>query len=79
MIQEDVRRKVNLYLILIFTPSGYLLAKSQASDLPNILLIVADDMGYSDFTPFGGEIGTPNLDKLAKRGISLSNFYSSPL
>ena len=36
---------------------------------PNILLIVADDMGYSDLGAFGGEISTPNPDSLAKQGI----------
>lgn len=43
---------------------------------PNILLIVADDLGYSDIGPFGGEISTPNLDQLAAGGIKLSNFYA---
>ena len=36
---------------------------------PNILLIVADDMGYSDIGPFGGEIATPALDSLAEQGL----------
>lgn len=44
---------------------------------PNILLIMADDLGYSDIGPFGGEISTPNLDKLAAGGIKLSNFYAA--
>ncbi len=44
---------------------------------PNILLIIADDLGYSDIGPFGGEISTPNLDKLAADGIKLSNFYAA--
>jgi arylsulfatase len=35
---------------------------------PNILVIVADDMGYSDIGSFGGEIQTPNLDRLALEG-----------
>ena len=35
---------------------------------PNVLLIVADDLGYSDIGPFGGEIATPALDNLAKEG-----------
>ena len=43
---------------------------------PNILLIVADDLGYSDIGAFGSEILTPNLDELATRGMSLTNFYS---
>ena len=45
---------------------------------PNILLIVADDLGYSDIGAFGGEIATPNLDALAKKGSQLVNFYVSP-
>ena len=45
---------------------------------PNILLIVADDLGYSDIGAFGSEILTPNLDELATRGMSLTNFYSGP-
>lgn len=45
---------------------------------PNFLFIVADDMGYSDFTPFGGEINTPNLDALAQEGVRISNFYTAP-
>ena len=42
---------------------------------PNILLIVADDLGYSDLGVFGSEINTPNLDALAKEGIQLTNFH----
>ncbi|MDA0235998.1 MAG: arylsulfatase, partial [Proteobacteria bacterium] len=45
---------------------------------PNILLIVADDMGYSDVGAFGGEIETPNIDALAQRGLSATNFYVAP-
>jgi len=44
---------------------------------PNILLIVADDLGYSDLGCFGGEIETPNLDALASNGVRLSQFYST--
>ena len=45
---------------------------------PNILLIVADDMGYSDIGAFGGEIATPALDQLAQEGLRLSNFHVLP-
>lgn len=45
---------------------------------PNIVLIVADDLGYSDIGAFGGEIETPNLDALIASGIQLTNFYASP-
>jgi arylsulfatase len=45
---------------------------------PNILLIVADDLGYSDIGAFGGEIATPTLDALAAEGLRLSNFHVLP-
>ncbi len=49
-----------------------------AKQPPNILLIVADDMGYSDIGAFGSEIATPNLDALANEGRVLTSFYSAP-
>jgi arylsulfatase len=45
---------------------------------PNILLIVADDLGFSDIGAFGGEIHTPNLDALANAGIRFTDFHSAP-
>jgi len=51
---------------------------SPTSSKPNILLIVADDMGYSDIGAFGGEIKTPNLDALAARGMRATNYYVGP-
>ena len=45
---------------------------------PNILIIVADDLGYSDLGCFGSEIKTPNLDSLASQGYLLSQFYATP-
>jgi len=44
---------------------------------PNIVLILADDMGYSDIGCYGGEIDTPNLNKLAKNGIRFTQFYNT--
>jgi arylsulfatase len=44
---------------------------------PDILLIVVDDMGYSDIGPFGGEVRTPALDSLAKSGIRFTDFHTS--
>lgn len=48
---------------------------AQAAGRPNILLILADDMGYSDISPYGGEIFTPNIARLADQGMTLSNFH----
>ena len=44
---------------------------------PNILLIVADDLGYSDLGCYGGEIATPNLDALAGSGVRFTQFYNT--
>jgi len=43
---------------------------------PNIVLILADDIGYSDIGCFGSEISTPNIDRLAKNGVALTQFYN---
>jgi arylsulfatase A-like enzyme len=48
-------------------------------DMPNILLIVADDMGWSDLGCFGGEIDTPNLDRLAAQGVRFTEYHVNPM
>ena len=48
-----------------------------AADRPNILIILTDDMGFSDLGSFGGEIDTPNLDSLAKGGLRFTEFYNT--
>lgn len=53
-------------------------AADEARRRPNILLIVADDLGYSDLGSFGGEIATPNLDALAARGLRATEFHVAP-
>ena len=45
---------------------------------PNILLIVADDLGYADLGSFGSDIQTPNLDALAETGVRFSQFHTAP-
>lgn len=45
---------------------------------PNILIILADDLGYSDLGCYGGEIHTPNIDRIASEGTRYRNFYASP-
>lgn len=52
-------------------------AAAFAAERPNILLIVADDMGYSDAGCYGGEIATPNLDRLAAGGLRFTQFYNT--
>ena len=47
------------------------------SERPNIVLIVADDLGFSDLGCYGGEIETPNLDRLAGNGLRFTQFYTN--
>lgn len=51
----------------------------KADNRPNIILIMVDDMGYSDLGIYGSEINTPNLDKLAKEGLRLREFYNNSI
>ena len=49
----------------------------RSSASPNIILIMSDDMGYSDIGCYGGEIQTPVLDKLAANGLRFTQFYNT--
>ncbi|MBL4559355.1 MAG: arylsulfatase [Labilibaculum sp.] len=51
--------------------------KVESKQRPNILLILADDMGYSDLGCYGSEIKTPNLDRLADNGVRMTQFYNA--
>jgi arylsulfatase len=53
-------------------------ALRRSPERPNILLIIADDLGYSDIGAFGGEIHTPNLDALATQGRLLTDHHTAP-
>lgn len=52
-------------------------ANESSPDRPNIVLIMADDMGFSDIGCYGGEIHTPNLDRLAEGGLRFTQFYNT--
>ncbi len=67
------RRVFSWFLTLAATAS---LAVAQ-NDRPNILLFLADDLGYSDLGSFGGEIDTPHLNRLAAGGLRLTDVYSA--
>lgn len=64
-------------LPILFCPLQQIHAEKIKSDKPNIVLIMADDMGYSDLGFMGSGIATPNLDKLAKQGVVFSQFYNT--
>ena len=46
--------------------------------MTNVVIFLADDLGYSDIGCYGGEIKTPNIDSLAARGVRMSNFHNTP-
>ncbi len=54
-------------------------AAETASKRPNIVLILVDDMGFSDISCFGGSIPTPNIDAIAAEGMRFTNFYAQPV
>src|SRR6478672_7240874 len=62
--------RVYLALALLATPAV-------AADKPNVVIILSDDMGFSDLGCYGGEIRTPNLDALAAGGLRFTQFYNT--
>jgi arylsulfatase A-like enzyme len=50
---------------------------SRINPRPNFLIIVADDLGYSDTGPFGSEISTPHRERIAQSGVRLTNFHTA--
>ncbi len=73
-------KRITILSVIVFV--GFFFGSSpllaQEKTRPNILLIVVDDMGFSDISPFGGEIRTPNLDSLAKEGMIFTDFHTAP-
>jgi arylsulfatase len=63
--------------IFLQAVTGGAVAMAQSRRRPNILLILADDLGYSDLGCFGGEIETPNLDRLAASGVRFTQLYNN--
>ncbi len=66
-------------LFVLFPPGGGGLVARWFAPKPNILLIIADDMGWNDVGFHLGDVETPNLDRLAKEGVDLEGLYVLPL
>lgn len=67
-----MRLSLAILLALLLMPHA-----AEAAKPPNVLLIMADDLGYSDLGCYGSEIETPNLDKLAAGGLQFTQFYNT--
>ncbi|EAQ82265.1 arylsulfatase [Blastopirellula marina] len=72
-----MRRKIALLMLATWAASFAPLFGADPSDRPNIILIMVDDMGFSDLGYHGGEIATPNIDALAHSGVRFSQFYNN--
>ena len=77
-------RSIQQFVMIVATATVFFSCEQTSSKKmeeiaqPNILLIVADDMGYSDITSYGGNIHSPVISDLAQQGLSFSNFYVQP-
>lgn len=69
--------KVTLLSFVLTVVISVCLGNVVGAEKPNIVLIMSDDMGFSDIGCYGGEIGTPNLDRLAAGGLRFTQFYNT--
>jgi len=84
-----MKRITRLYILIMLTAGG-LGCQDEAAEgakpvdpsaegtRPNFLLVVVDDMGFADIEPFGSEIETPTLTRLAENGVMFTSFYAAP-
>ena len=70
-------KKTDYILIVFAVASSIFSCSPESKEKPNIILIMSDDMGYSDIGCYGGEISTPNLDDLAENGLRFTQFYNT--
>ena len=75
MLKVNIQMRPNLYPILIASTLTVIPTILKAKNKqPNIVLILCDDMGFSDLGCYGSEISTPNIDRLAQEGVRFSQF-----
>ncbi len=70
-------RVFTIFIFAVVCQFGNFALVAQTRDRPNIIVIMADDLGFSDIGRYGGEIETPNLDRLAKDGLRYTQFYNA--
>src|SRR5712671_7878164 len=56
---------------------NFTLAADKKADRPNVVVILIDDMGFSDLQCYGGDVPTPNINKLAREGVRFTQFYNT--
>src|SRR5215213_5300830 len=77
---ENLMNPQRLFLLLVFSLAANLAVEAAEPDgKPNILLIVADDLGWADVGWHGGKFKTPHLDQLVRKGVELDRHYVQPV
>lgn len=76
MSRFPTKPALSFCLFAVFSAAAYT-TPAEAADRPNIIVIMSDDMGFSDIGCYGGEIKTPNLDALAANGVRFTQFYNT--
>jgi arylsulfatase A-like enzyme len=67
-----------MYRVITVIAACSLSFVTQGADRPNVLILIADDLGWNDVGYHGSEISTPNIDQIAQAGIELDRFYTQP-
>ncbi len=73
----DAMNRCTLILALLLAPLAAMHAADVQNQKPNFLIILADDLGFSDLGCYGSDIATPNLDRLASKGLRFTQFYNT--
>lgn len=68
-----------VFTIILILFSQFSCEQPRGLERPNIIIIYADDLGYGDLSCYGGDIPTPNIDKIGKEGIRFTDFYAEPV
>jgi arylsulfatase A len=73
MLRKSVRHVVRIAIIV----AGLCVSLAAAAERPNVVILLADDLGYGDIGCFGAPIRTPNIDRLASEGVRFTDYYSA--
>jgi arylsulfatase A-like enzyme len=68
-------RQISAIIVVLVTLA--LVPGSYAESRPNIVLLLADDLGYTDIEPYGSEVSTPALSRLAREGVRFTNYHTA--
>ena len=76
-MKYSILKSICWLIVVFFTSSTIVFAQKKEIKKPNVIVILTDDIGYSDVGCFGSEIKTPNIDRLAQNGLSFTHFYNT--